>query len=86
MPVFNGNFQQNLVCILLSFMLLMCIIYSMEMSDTMVIPFCSTLLLHKMMNLKITNFFLFCKQSFIGDPVQQGEVRTNNRFLCLLIP
>ena len=40
----------------------------MEMSDTMVIPFCSTLLLHEMMNLKITIFFSFCKQSFIGAP------------------
>lgn len=60
MPIYNDNFQQNLVYVLLSFGLLMCIIYSME--TTMIIPFCSILLLNKMMHLKIT----ISKEKFAG--------------------
>lgn len=60
----NDNFQQNLICILLSFMLLVCIMYSKEKSEIMVIPFCSTLLLHKIMHLKITIW----REEFSGIP------------------
>lgn len=48
----NGNFQQNVICILLSSTLLMYIIYLM--GTTIIISFGSILLLHEIIHLKIT--------------------------------
>lgn len=51
-PISNGNFQQNVICILLSSVLLMYIIFLM--GTTITIAFGSILLLHEITHLKIT--------------------------------
>jgi hypothetical protein len=56
----------------------------MEMSDTMVIPFCSTLLLHEMMNLKITIFFFFLQAKLYWGPCcsKGKQEQTTDSFAC----